>query len=48
MKHKTSISLDEETLIGIRELLRDSSFRNKSHLMEFAIKKLIEERNGKP
>lgn len=44
MKHKTSITLDTETLLSMRELVRDGSFRNKSHVMEFAVKKLIEER----
>jgi len=42
MKHIVSVSLDEETIIKIREILRnkDNSFRNKSHVVEEAIKKL--------
>ena len=43
MKYKTSVSFDEETIIGIRELLRLGLFRNKSHVIEFSIKKLIKE-----
>lgn len=44
MKLKTSVALDEETLTQMRELVRDGSFRNKSHVMEFAVKRLIEGR----
>ncbi len=41
MKHKTSVALDEETLAAMRELVRNGLFRNKSHVMEFAVKKLL-------
>ena len=44
MKHKTSVSFDEETIIKIRELIRTGNFRNKSHVVEFAIQKLIEDK----
>jgi len=42
MKHVVSVSLDEETICKIREILRDKnlSFRNKSHVVEEAIIKL--------
>ncbi|MFC1691214.1 hypothetical protein ACFL0W_03450 [Nanoarchaeota archaeon] len=43
MKHKTSVALEEDTIISIRELVRKGIFRNKSHAIEFSIKKLIEE-----
>jgi len=43
MKVKTSVALGHETLISMRELVRRGQFRNKSHIMEFAIQKLIEE-----
>ena len=46
MKHKTSIALDEATLLAMRELVRSGLFRNKSHVMEFAVKKLLEGPNG--
>lgn len=42
MKYKTSVALDEETIFKMRELVRKGEFRNKSHVMEYAIKKLIE------
>ena len=42
MKHVVSVSLDEETVFKIREILRDksTSFRNKSHVVEEAIKRM--------
>lgn len=43
MKHKTSVAFDKETIEGIRGLVRTGSFRNKSHVVEFAVKKLLED-----
>jgi len=43
MKFKTSVSFEEDTIFGIRELIRSGNFRNKSHVVEFAVKKLIKE-----
>ena len=43
MKRKTSVALEEETLATMRELVRNGLFRNKSHVMEYAVKKLISE-----
>lgn len=40
MKQVISVSLDEKTIIKIDEILRNSSFRNKSHLVEEAVKRL--------
>ena len=45
MKHKLSISVDEETALKISEKLRNGNFRNKSHIVEFAVKKFLEEKN---
>jgi Arc/MetJ-type ribon-helix-helix transcriptional regulator len=42
MKHKISISIDEETLIALREQLRQKNFRNRSHAIESAIQKMLE------
>ena len=39
MKHVISVSLDENTIIKLREILRNSSLRNKSHIVEEAVKK---------
>jgi len=43
MKHKTCVSIDEETLMFIKERVREGTFRNKSHAFEFAINRLKEE-----
>ena len=43
MKHKLSITLDEETLLAMREKMRTGIFRNKSHLVEYSIRKMLEE-----
>jgi len=43
MKHRLSISVDEETVRLIQSKLREGRdiFRNKSHVVEFAIKKVL-------
>ncbi len=43
MRIKTSVALDLETLMLMGKLVREGQFRNKSHVMEFAIKRLIQE-----
>ena len=43
MKHKTSITIEEETILQMRELIRCGLFRNKSHVMDVAIQRLIKE-----
>lgn len=40
-KHKVCISVDEETLLLIREGIRSKQFRNRSHAFELAISNLI-------
>jgi Arc/MetJ-type ribon-helix-helix transcriptional regulator len=44
MKRKVSISMDEEVLNEIQIKLKEGLFRNKSHLVEYATKKLLEKR----
>ena len=44
MKQVFTISLDEELVQKIRDHSRTSSFRNKSHLVEEAIKQFLEVR----
>ncbi|MEA3430019.1 MAG: hypothetical protein U9R08_01980 [Nanoarchaeota archaeon] len=42
MKHVVSFSLDEDTILKIREKLRSNkSLRSKSHLVEEAVKKFL-------
>lgn len=48
MKAKVSIAMNKETLENIKKLVDNRRFRNKSHLIECAVIKLIEElKNGK-
>ncbi|MEK6968426.1 MAG: hypothetical protein AABX51_07405 [Nanoarchaeota archaeon] len=48
MKHKLSVTLDEELVQKIMISLSTGKFRNKSHVVEFAVKKLLEaEQNGR-
>jgi len=44
MKTKISISIDESTNSQIDDLLKDGTFRNKSHLIELALNRFMEER----
>ncbi|MBW2992143.1 ribbon-helix-helix domain-containing protein [Candidatus Woesearchaeota archaeon] len=47
MKFKTSVTFDEETIDSIRDLIKLGLFRNKSHAIEYSIKKFIKEvKNG--
>jgi Arc/MetJ-type ribon-helix-helix transcriptional regulator len=43
MKHKLSISVDESTILKIREGMRRGMFRNKSHAFEYAINEVLKE-----
>ena len=43
MKQKISISIEEEKVKELDELLKKSKFRNKSHIMEIALEKLLED-----
>jgi len=43
MKHKLSISIDKETLKQLEEVLVSDRFRNKSHLVEYAVNRFLKE-----
>ena len=43
MKQKLSVTLDEELVDEIVRTLSTGRFRNKSHIVEYAVKKLLEE-----
>ena len=47
MKQKLSITLDEELVNEITKTLSTGKFRNKSHVVEYAVKKLLEVENGR-
>jgi len=42
MRHKISITIDEDTLFKVQEAMRTKTYRNKSHFFEIAAEKLIE------
>ena len=47
MKHKLSVSLDNELAAKLVKSLSSGKYRNKSHLVEFAVKKLLQDvKNG--
>jgi hypothetical protein len=41
MKHKLSITIDEDTILRIRDKLRSKKYRNKSHFFEMAAVALL-------
>ncbi len=43
MKQKVSISIEEGTISQIEKKVAEGIFRNKSHLVEFAVNKLLKE-----
>jgi len=46
MKHKLSITIEEDTLYQLREIMRTKTFRNKSHFFEVAAVQLIQQKGG--
>lgn len=43
MKQKLSITIDEEKVRIINRILKEGLFRNKSHILEYALIKFLEE-----
>jgi len=46
MKQKLSITIDEQVVHDISNAVSSGRFRNKSHALEYAVKKLLEAQNG--
>ena len=42
MKKQVSITVEESLLVTVGKLIKEGSFRNKSHLFEYALKKYLE------
>lgn len=42
MKYKICISVDELTLLKVKEGVRTGRFRNSSHAFEYAMKRVVE------
>ena len=45
MKQKLSVTIDEETLKFIEETIKRGKYRNKSHVVEYSVNKLKENKN---
>jgi len=45
MKQKLSITIDEEKIKIIEEMLKQSRFRSKSHVIEYSLSKFLEGEN---
>lgn len=43
MKVQTTITVNGDTILKIRETVREGSFRNKSHFFGYAAKKFLED-----
>ena len=43
MKQKLSISIDEEKIKLLEEILKEGRFRNKSHVIEYSLNKFLKE-----
>ncbi len=43
MKIKVSVSMEEDTIKAVEELVKEDRFRNKSHFIEFATKRYLED-----
>ena len=41
MKQKLSITVDEKTIKMLDEALKEGLFRNKSHVVEFSLNKIL-------
>ena len=46
MKKKLSVSMEEKTIDRLESIVDEGAFRNKSHLIEFAVNKLIKEKEN--
>ena len=46
MKQKLSISIETNTIEEIEDRVREGSFRNKSHFIEYAVNQFLRSENG--
>lgn len=47
MKAKISITVEEDILKKLDKILEEGLFRNKSHVIEYSVKKFIEAKDGR-
>lgn len=45
-KQKISVTIDEKLAKGIEKLTENGRFRNRSHVLEYGLRKLMEDENG--
>jgi Arc/MetJ-type ribon-helix-helix transcriptional regulator len=45
MKQKLSITIEEDKIKLLEELLKEGKFRSKSHIMEYSLNKFLTEKN---
>ena len=45
MKKRLSITIEQERITELDEILRKGIFRNKSHILEYALIKFLESKN---
>ena len=46
MKQKLSITIEEETIKLLDDVIKDGVFRNKSHAVEFSLNKILKEKEN--
>jgi Arc/MetJ-type ribon-helix-helix transcriptional regulator len=46
MKQKLSISMDEETVSQLEGVIESGRFRNKSHVIEYAVNSVLKEKSN--
>lgn len=42
-KQKISITIDEQTLALVEQILGDERFRNRSHVIEYSLRRFLDE-----
>ena len=47
MKTKLSISMDTELVEAVEDVVKEGSFRNKSHIIEYALKTFLREKDDR-
>jgi len=45
MKQKISVTIDEHSVKIIENILNDGRFRNRSHVIEYSLRKFLDELN---
>ena len=43
MKQKLSVSIEEDTISVLKEIIKEGRFRNQSHIIEYSLNKFLKE-----